>query len=167
MEPEVKQEIKAPEVNLDALNAPEGTPSDKFELYQKKEEVITQPTHNFGGLPNLDPKPEDKAEDSKVEDPKAEAPKVEAPKTGEEPWFHKPFKALQKRLGLTDEEFKFLVYEVIAKGRTLKNIRVSTTFEAADEELNWIIKTMPSLEKHKEELKINLVSYRRKFGLNT
>ena len=106
MEPEVKQEIKAPEVNLDALNAPEGTPADKFELYQKKEEVITQPTHNFSGLPNLDPKPEDKTEEPKAEDPKVEAPKVEAPKTGEEPWFHKPFKALQKRLGLTDEEFK-------------------------------------------------------------
>jgi hypothetical protein len=68
---------------------------------------------------------------------------------------------------LTDEEFNFLIYNVLAKGKTLKNVRISATFETADEELNWIIKTMPSLEKHKEELKVNLVSYRRKFGLNT
>ena len=68
---------------------------------------------------------------------------------------------------LTDEEFKFLVYEVLAKGRTLNNVKASRRFKTVDEELVYIIGKMPSLEKHKEELRVNLIANRRMFGLKT
>ena len=68
---------------------------------------------------------------------------------------------------LTDEEFKFLVYEVLAKGRTLNDVKASRRFKTVDEELVYIICKMPSLEKHKEELRVNLIANRRMFGLNT
>ena len=68
---------------------------------------------------------------------------------------------------LTDEEFKFLVYEVLAKGRTLNDVKASRRFKTVDEELVYIIGKMPSLEKHKEELRVNLIANRRMFGLKT
>jgi hypothetical protein len=68
---------------------------------------------------------------------------------------------------LTDEEFTFLVYEILAKGKVLKDAKASAKFKTVDEELDYILGKMPSLLEHKEELRINLVSYRRKFGLNT
>jgi len=116
MEPEVKApetKVEAP-INLDALNAPEGTASDNFELFKSKEEKITQPVHSFNGLPNLDPvkDKEEKVEDASVITPEGKiAPPIVDPNKkpdtqNDTPWFHKPFKALQKRLGLTDEEFK-------------------------------------------------------------
>lgn len=68
---------------------------------------------------------------------------------------------------LTDEEFNFLVHEIIEKGRILRDVVSSNLFKTVDDELGYILKKLPSLEKHKEELRINLISYRRKFGLNT
>lgn len=115
MEGEVKEnpEVK---VDLNALSAPEGTDKENFVNFEHKEEPIEASSSKLYNLPNLDPPKETventEAEDPSKKDPAAAVPKVESPEkkvetqAGNDPWFYKPFKDLQKKLGLTDEEFK-------------------------------------------------------------
>jgi hypothetical protein len=111
-------DLKAPEINLDALSAPEGTDKDNFDNFKQKEPDVKTSNTELYGLPNLDPKPDDEKEevretdtDSSEGDKKPAATDQPAVKTdivkiGNDPWFMKPFKDLQKTLELSDEEFK-------------------------------------------------------------
>jgi hypothetical protein len=110
------------EVKLDlaALAAPEGTDPTNFENFVSKEAEVISPSTSFSNLPNLDPVKEPgqentdiatntsagKEADGKVPGNAAETAGKDTINTPEAKWFEKPFKALQKRLGLTDEEFK-------------------------------------------------------------
>lgn len=110
-EAEVKEE---PKVDLNALSAPDGTAPENFDNFVAQEVKLSESTSKLYNLPNLDPTPEVKTE---VEEevkvvPESIAPiKLTEPAPGKPadiaaPWYHKPFKDLQKKLELTDEEFK-------------------------------------------------------------
>lgn len=110
-EAEVKEE---PKVDLNALSAPDGTAPENFDNFVAQEVKLSESTSKLYNLPNLDPTPEVKTE---VEEevkvvPESVAPiktiesTPEKPADATAPWYHKPFKDLQKKLELTDEEFK-------------------------------------------------------------
>ena len=110
-EAEVKEE---PKVDLNALSAPEGTAPENFDNFVAQEVKLSESTSKLYNLPNLDPTPEVKTEgeeEVKVV-PESVAPIKpievipEKPADATAPWYHKPFKDLQKKLELTDEEFK-------------------------------------------------------------
>lgn len=110
-EAEVKEE---PKVDLNALSAPDGTAPENFDNFVAQEVKLSESTSKLYNLPNLDPTPEVKTEgeeEVKVV-PESVAPIKpievipEKPADATAPWYHKPFKDLQKKLELTDEEFK-------------------------------------------------------------
>jgi hypothetical protein len=106
---EEKTDIKPAEINLNALSSPEGTAPDNFDTFVSKEAEVSKSTSTLFGLPNLDPTTENTNENPEipaVAEIIPDAAAVTEKPTVENPWFQKPFKALQKRLGLTDEEFK-------------------------------------------------------------
>jgi hypothetical protein len=116
VEPIVK-EPKTEEINLDALAAPDGTAPDNFELFKERKQVVT-PSTSWSDLPNLDPVPEPENKDNLNKTPQStpappqptSAPPSENGKlNGETPWLQRPFKDLQKKLELTDEEFGKLI----------------------------------------------------------
>jgi hypothetical protein len=112
------KEIEEPKVdfNVNALVAPEGTSEENFDLFTNKEPVVT-PSTSFSNLPNLDPAPtditnqttEDKNPDAKEPDKDTDTiikDSIKSTNGQDIPWYHKPFKALQKKLELSDDEFK-------------------------------------------------------------
>ena len=110
-EAEIKEE---PKVDLNALSAPDGTAPENFDNFVAQEVKLSESTSKLYNLPNLDPTPEVKTEgeeEVKVV-PESVAPIKpievipEKPADATAPWYHKPFKDLQKKLELTDEEFK-------------------------------------------------------------